>query len=122
ASGNNDTVSVAVSGNTDEYTDLPLSSSGRNFGNFTITVAFTVSQAAGSAGPGPEFGVAFWDGSADKGVDCSLFHNGTNPSDRHLGMYEATSTSQTADRSKSFAWQTGVQYTLTAARQNTTFT
>jgi hypothetical protein len=110
------TVTAGTGKNDFQYLTLPLTSSGRSFGNYELIVAFTIDTAvAGSA----EFGFDLYDSSTNRDAYCTLFDDGT----RNLGVYEMRSDgSISPDNSQKFQWQTGVPYTLTMRRQGTSGT
>jgi hypothetical protein len=104
--------------NTDrQYLTLPLSSPGRSYDNYELTVAFTIDAIAGG---GTEFGFDLADSSTTHDVFCTLREDSTG---RSLGAYETNPNgSKAVNGSKQFAWQTGVRYTLTLLRRGTSGT
>ncbi len=120
--GDNDTVRVTAPGGSNdmsEFVTLPLTSPGRtSFDNFELTVAFTIEATTGNAGP--EIGFDLYDANAMRDAYCTLYLDSSNGS-HHLGTYEIKSGGGTStDQSKTFSWQTGVQYTLTMQRRGST--
>lgn len=116
--GDNDTVLVtAPAGPDNEFAALPLSSPGRiTFDNLAITIAFTI-DATTANNNRPEIGVDLYDGALKRDVNCTLYADNNG---HHLGTYDFRDDgSKNPDQSKSFNWQTGVQYTLTIERRAT---
>lgn len=116
------TLGVTVPGGSADYQflTLPLTSSGRtSFDNYELTMAFTI---VSSDSGGSEIGFDLYDSSSNHDAFCSLYNN-TNRGGLHLGTYELKMDGSTAaDGSKSFNWQTGVQYTLQMLRRGSTGT
>jgi hypothetical protein len=117
--GDHDTVLVtAPAGPDNEYAALPLNAPGRiSFDNLAITVAFTI-DALTANNNRPEIGIDLFDGALKRDANCTLYVDSNGG--HHLGTYDFRDDgSKNPDQSKSFAWQTGVQYTLTIERRAT---
>jgi hypothetical protein len=115
-----DQIRVTAGGNaTDpgEYLILPLTSTGRTFDNFSITVSILVEQVMGSRGD-HDIGISIFDETTNQGLWCEMYQQGTLPTKNIVDLGD----DNTLGTSAPFAWVNNTTYRLSLVRRGSSYT
>jgi Thrombospondin type 3 repeat len=117
-----DQIRVTAAGNNDndgDYLILPLTSNGRVFDNFSITVSVLVEQETGSSGD-HDIGISIYDETADKSMWCEIYQQGATTTGNVLDIGDDPNNN--FDKSVPFAWTNNTTYRLNLVRRGSTYT